>query len=202
MELGRYAFRNILCSIPWLSKSKFVGRLTVFVVLSLPWALGAQQVPHRFEKGKDYTAAEFNANFDFLAAELSRLRDELRRRDPIPSGAIVLMQLPCPTSGYQDMTEQYKGRFVIADPNVSGGPTTKDGDGSHTHTGKHDHSVNLRTSALGGGQRKGTESRDTTVPHENTRLTVVGKTDAEEISFSGGAHVHAAVGLRLCLKVN
>ncbi|MER9415540.1 hypothetical protein NKI95_06080 [Mesorhizobium sp. M0306] len=117
----------------------------------------------------------------------------------LPVGTYILSERKCAGRIFQDVTDQFSGRFILVDMAVVGAPTTIEGDGSHDHAGgQHSHEVKGRTSQLGGGQRKGTLDRDTTVPHEGTSLNVTGTALPSQHTHTGGAHQHAAIGLRIC----
>ncbi|MDC9808494.1 hypothetical protein [Rhizobium binxianense] len=117
----------------------------------------------------------------------------------VPVGSYILMERKCPGRQFQDVTDQFDGRLLKVSKNVAGSPITNEGDGSHEHVGgQHTHNVEGITTPLGGGQRKGTLDRDTTVPHEGTRPRVTGTALPSEHSHQGGAHEHAAVAFRIC----
>lgn len=180
---------------PDFNAAKYLTAVGLLVATSLA---SAQQVPHQFQEGGPYGARPFNENFEYLAKEIAALKEA--SRDVIPSGSIVLMTRPCPEKGFLDVTELWHGKYIVADKTVQGQANIIEADGSHEHIGPHDHPVNLKTSPLGIGQRKGTLDRDTTVPHENTTLDVKGKTGTTELTLHGGVHRHAAIGVRVCQK--
>ncbi|MER8959280.1 hypothetical protein [Mesorhizobium sp. M0701] len=150
------------------------------------------------ESVQPFTSQELTDFVTDLTHRVNELEEEALATS-LPGGAYILSERKCAGRRFQDVTDQFTGRLILVDMAVVGAPTTIEGDGSHEHAGgPHSHEVQGRTSQLGGGQRKGTLSGDTTVPHESTSLKVTGTALTSQHSHTGGAHQHAAIGLRIC----
>ena len=119
---------------------------------------------------------------------------------PLPYGAFILSERPCPPGFYEDITQQMSGRYVIVDDSAKGAPTTAEGDGGHVHAadGEHAHNVTGRTAPLGGGERRGGSDRH--AAHMNNTVEVKGTAQREGSAHThgGGPHEHRRVGVRLC----
>ena len=176
--------------------------------IAIAFGAAAMMLPKEFASGQTtenttenvetLSAVETTSLVLDLAAKLKLIEEELNRRI-LPVGTYLLMDRRCPGSHLQDVTDQFTGRLLRVDASVESVPTFVDGDGSHVHSGgSHTHDVTGRTSNLGGGQRKGTLTRDTTVPHEGTRLTVSGSALPADHQHAGGSHEHASAGFRIC----
>ncbi|WP_152971198.1 hypothetical protein [Rhizobium ecuadorense] len=173
-------------------------KIRTAVIGLLICAVGGSAVAQNATDTQPFSERELTDMLTDAVGRLQRLEAELEA-NRLPVGSYILMERRCPGRQFQDVTEQFHGRLLKVSKDVAGNPINNEGDGAHEHGGgQHTHSVEGITSPLGGGQRKGTLDRDTTVPHENTRLRVSGTALSSDHSHQGGAHEHAAVAFRIC----